>query len=57
MHAASETGLVTLQFPWMWPIMNNLPDWLVLKMNPLLALLFKCQRVSGLNLPSSLRVP
>ena len=46
--AASEAGHLTLQFKWMHPLMRSLPDWVVLKMQPLLWLIIKLQRVSGL---------
>ncbi|KIX09391.1 uncharacterized protein Z518_00470 [Rhinocladiella mackenziei CBS 650.93] len=32
--AASEVGHVALQFKWLYPLMNSLPEWLVLKMQP-----------------------
>jgi hypothetical protein len=45
MHAACEAGALTLQFPWLWRLMNSLPDAIVLKLQPLLYLLKKIQRV------------
>lgn len=47
MHAACESGMLTLQFPWLWPLMNSLPDAIVLKLQPLLYLLIKLQRVGA----------
>jgi hypothetical protein len=47
MHAACEGGALTLQFPWLWPLMNSLPDAVVLKLQPKLYLLIKLQQVSG----------
>jgi len=26
MHTACESSIVLMQFPWLWPIMNGLPD-------------------------------
>ena len=46
MHAACEAGNALLQFPWIWPVLNNLPDWLVGKLNPPLYKLIMVQRVS-----------
>ncbi|KEF57549.1 uncharacterized protein A1O9_05466 [Exophiala aquamarina CBS 119918] len=34
MHAACESSNVLMQFPWLWPIRNGLPDWLVLRIEP-----------------------
>ncbi|KAK5196121.1 hypothetical protein LTR99_008070 [Exophiala xenobiotica] len=34
MHAACESSSVLMQFPWLWPIMNSLPDWLVVRVEP-----------------------
>ena len=48
MHAACEAGALTLQFPWLWWLMNSLPDVVVLKLQPLLYLLIKLQRVSAI---------
>jgi hypothetical protein len=48
-HAACESGMLTLQFAWLWPLMNSLPDSIVLKVQPLLYLLIKLQRVSALS--------
>ncbi len=45
MHAACESGMLTLQFPWVWRIVNSLPEAVVLKMQPLLYLLIKLQQV------------
>ena len=47
LHAACESGALTMQFPWLLPLMNNLPDAVVLKLRPLLYLLIKLQRVSA----------
>ena len=46
--AASEAGHLTLQFKFMHPLMRSLPDWVVLKIQPLLWLSIKLQRVSVL---------
>ncbi|OAP59663.1 hypothetical protein AYL99_06961 [Fonsecaea erecta] len=34
MHAACESSSMLMQFPWLWPVMNSLPDWLVLRLEP-----------------------
>ncbi|KAL6249853.1 hypothetical protein RBB50_003709 [Rhinocladiella similis] len=34
MHAACESSSILMQFPWLWPVMNSLPDWLVVKLEP-----------------------
>jgi hypothetical protein len=47
MHAACESGALTLQFLCLWQLMNNLPDAIVLKPQPLLYMLIKLQRVSA----------
>jgi hypothetical protein len=46
MHAACETSTVTMQFPFLWPLMNSLPDWLVLKLEPTFYLHIQVQQVS-----------
>jgi hypothetical protein len=53
MHAACESGMLTLQFPWLWPLMNSLPDAIVLKLQPLLYMLIKFQRVSAFSIYES----
>ena len=45
MHAACESGALTLQFPWLWRLMNSLPDAVVLKLQPLLYMLIRLQQV------------
>jgi len=44
--AASEAGHMTLQFKWLFPLMNSLPDSIVLKIQPLLYLIIQLSRVS-----------
>jgi cytochrome P450 len=56
MHAACESGMLTLQFPWLWPLMNSLPDAVVLKLQPLLYLLINLQRVSATSTVESVAV-
>ena len=46
MHAACESSTMTLQFPWLWPLMNSLPEWLVMKLQPEFYLHIRVQRVS-----------
>jgi hypothetical protein len=46
--AASEVGHLTLQFKFIHPLMRSLPDWVILKIQPLLWLIIKLQRVSTL---------
>jgi cytochrome P450 len=43
--AAAELGCIALQFPWITPIFNALPDNWVEPMNPSLGKLLKLQRV------------
>ena len=45
--AVSEAGHLTLQFPWIHPLMRAMPDWFVSKTRPLLRLLKVFQRVSA----------
>lgn len=45
MHAACESSNVLMQFPWLWPIMNSLPDWLVLKLEPTMYVHIQVQKV------------
>jgi cytochrome P450 len=45
MHAACESSTVLMQFPWLWPIMNSLPDWLVLKLEPNMHMHIQVQKV------------
>ncbi len=47
MHAACRSSTVLMQFPWLWPVMNSLPDWLVLKLEPDMYMHIKIQQVSG----------
>lgn len=44
--AAGKSGHVTMQFPWMNPLMKSMPEWFVLYAQPLLFLVFRMQRVS-----------
>ncbi len=44
MHAACESSTMTLQFPWLWPLMNSLPEWLVMKLQPEFYLHIRIQR-------------
>lgn len=46
MHAACESSTVLMQFPWLWPVMNSLPDWLVLKLEPNMYMHIQVQQVS-----------
>lgn len=48
MHAACESSTVLMQFPWLWPIMNSLPDWLVVKLEPKMYMHIQVQQV-GVN--------
>jgi hypothetical protein len=45
MHAACESSNVLMQFPWLWPIMNSLPDWLVLRIEPTMYVHIQVQKV------------
>lgn len=44
--AASESGHVALQFKWLYPLMEALPEWLVLKMQPQVSLILQLAKVS-----------
>ncbi|KIX02127.1 uncharacterized protein Z518_08066 [Rhinocladiella mackenziei CBS 650.93] len=44
MHAACESSSILMQFPWLWPIMNSLPDWLVVKLEPKMHMHIQVQR-------------
>ena len=44
--AASESGHVALQFKWVYPLMESLPEWLVLKMQPQIFLILQLAKVS-----------
>lgn len=46
LHEACTAGSTLLQFPWIWPLLNSLPDWVVGKVNPPLYMLINVQRVS-----------
>ncbi len=43
--AASEVGHVALQFKWLYPLMQSLPEWLVLKMQPQILLVLQLAKV------------
>lgn len=45
MHAACESSTVLMQFPWLWPIMNSLPNWLVVKLEPNMYMHIQVQQV------------
>lgn len=47
MHAACESSSVLMQFPWLWPVMNSLPDWLVVKLEPKMHMHIQVQHVSS----------
>ena len=51
--ASSKMGLLTLQFPWIIRLMNGLPQWFVLRFQPMFGLFFQMQRVSQLETPES----
>lgn len=44
-QAAAQSSHLALQFPWLLPAMNLLPDWLVLKLQPMLHKLLALQQV------------
>jgi hypothetical protein len=44
-QAAAQSSHLALQFPWLLPAMNSLPDWLVLKLQPMLHKLLALQQV------------
>jgi hypothetical protein len=44
-QAAAQSSHLALQFPWLLPAMNSLPDWLVLKLQPRLHKLLALQQV------------
>jgi hypothetical protein len=44
-QAAARSSHLALQFPWLLPTLNSLPDWLVLKLQPMLHKLLALQRV------------
>ena len=46
-HAASQSGPLNIQFPWMIPILTSLPHRWVITMQPLLAPLLVVQQVSA----------
>ncbi len=46
--AASEAGHMALQFKWIYPMMEALPEWLVLKMQPLIYLILRLGKVGDL---------
>jgi cytochrome P450 len=39
--AASESGNVALQFKWLYPLLESLPEWLVFKMEPRMSLILQ----------------
>ena len=43
--AASEAGLVALQFKFLYPLLESLPKWLVLKMQPQMYLILQLAKV------------
>ena len=45
-QATGAASHIMLQFPWMLPLMKSMPEWLVLKTQPSLALTLRMQRVS-----------
>ena len=47
--AAGAASHVMLQFPWMLPLMKSMPEWVVLKTQPLLFLTLRMQQVSSVN--------
>lgn len=47
MHAVCQSSTVLMQFPWLWPIMNSLPDWLVVRLEPTMYMHIQVQQVSG----------
>jgi len=49
MFAASKSGHVTLQFPWIVSVMDKMPDSIVLKLQPLLHMIRALQRVSSMH--------
>jgi cytochrome P450 len=44
--AASEASSVALQFKWIYPVLNKLPPWLVLKLNPKIFLILQLEKVN-----------
>ena len=50
--AASESGHVALQSKWIYPLMESLPEWLVLKMQPHIYLILQLAKVSHWITPS-----
>jgi hypothetical protein len=49
--AASEASSVALQFKWIYPVLNRLPSWLVLKLNPKIFLILQLEKVSRRRTP------
>ena len=47
MMDVSMNGHVAKQFGWIVPLMKSMPDWLVMKMNPLMMTFINFQRVSN----------
>lgn len=47
MHAVCQSSTVLMQFPWLWPIMNSLPDWLVVRLEPTMHMHIQVQQVSS----------
>ena len=43
--AASEAGHIATQFPWIYKLLESLPEWLVLKANPQLNLILQLEKV------------
>ncbi len=52
LHTATGTGNTLVQFPWIWPLINSLPDSVVRVVNPPLYMLIQVQRVSISLVPS-----
>ena len=48
-EATGASSHVMLQFPWMLPLMKSMPEWLVVKIQPLLALTLRMQQVCSAN--------
>ena len=49
-QAAGASSLIMMHFPWLQDLMKLMPEWFVLKAQPLLLLMFRMQRVSLMDL-------
>lgn len=51
MIAACKSSTMLMMFPYLWRIINILPDWLVIKLNPDMGMHVQVQQVCSLYVP------